>query len=122
MDTKQPLSLTHRIFESIGSATDREHIVFSRLIVRGKYKFPHKIIEGRAQVLETISDDQTKTSGNGILGPECKASLINGTVWLSHHFAWITLKVPLKFGFERLNVLCGPEDFVLDGIEGCHAL
>jgi len=108
------------LFEQFSSTTDGEHIFFSGLTVRSKYKFPYQIVKGGTEILESISDNQSKASGHRPFRDEEENSLILGSVRLSHHFAWIALKVPLKFGFQRLNVLCSPEDFKLDGIKGSH--
>jgi|ERR1700687_1132335 len=106
--------------EKFNSATNGEHIFFVGLTVRSKYKFPYQIVEGRTEILESVSNNQTKASGHGAIGNESKDSLILAAVRLSHHFAWVALKVPLKLGFKRLDMLCGPEDFKLDGIERSH--
>jgi hypothetical protein len=108
------------LFEQFRSTTDGEHVFFSGLTVRSKYKFPYQIVEGGTEILENISDYQSTASGNRPFRNEEENSLILGSVRLSHHFSWIALKVPLKFGFQRLNVLCGPEDFKLNGIKGSH--
>jgi hypothetical protein len=112
-----PLNL---VVEKFNSATNGEHIFSTGLIVRSKYKFPYQIVEGRTEILENISDNQSKASGNGTIGNEAKESLILGSVRLSHHFAWIALKVALKLRFQRLDVLCRPEDFQFDGIKRGH--
>jgi hypothetical protein len=108
------------LFEQFSGTTDGKHIFFSGLTVRSKYKFPYKIVKRGTEILESISDNQSKASGDRPFRDEEENSLILGSVRLSHHFAWIALKVPLKFGFQRLDVLCGPEDFKLNGINGSH--
>ncbi len=108
------------LFEQFSSTTDGEHIFFSRITVRSKYKFPYKIVKGGTEILESVSDNQSKAVGNRPFRDEEENSLILGSVWLSHHFAWITLKVHLKLGFQRLNVLRSPENFKLNGIKGSH--
>jgi len=47
---------------------------------------------------------------------ETKVSFIVSRVWLGHHYARIALKVPMKLGVKKLDVLCGPEDFALNRI------
>jgi hypothetical protein len=104
------------VFERFRSTTDGEHIFFSGLTARSKHKFPHKIIEGGAEVLKAVSNNQTETRRNGATRNESKNSLIIGSIGLLHHFAGIALKVPIEFGAQRLDVLCGPEDFTLKGL------
>lgn len=108
------------LFEKFNRATDGKHIFFSGLTIRSKYKFPYKVIEGRTEILQDVSENQSKANGHGAVGNELEDSLIIASVRLSHHFARIALKVPLKFGVEGLNVLCGPEDFEFDGIKRSH--
>jgi len=121
MDTQEPLSLVQRIFESIGSTTDGEHITFSGLIVLSKHQFPHQIIEGGAQILETITHNQSESSWHRPLGVECESWPIQARVLIAHHMARVCLKVPHEFGFKSLAVEYGPEYFLLNGIERSHS-
>jgi hypothetical protein len=100
------------IFESFDSATDGEHIFFSGLTVRSKYKFPYQIIEGRPQVLEAVSGNQSESGRNRGSGLKSEGGVIRVALWLHHHFARVSLKVPLQFEANSLKVLLSPEDFL----------
>src|SRR5579864_5305294 len=117
IDTEKPIALTQSLFEGFVVTANREHIVFSGCILRGKHQFPHKVIKRGSEVLKTITNDQAESGGNFLFSDKCERAVIRGAIWLSHQFARIALKVPLKFGFKALQVKCSPEDFQFNRIE-----
>jgi hypothetical protein len=86
------------------------------LIVRSKYKFPHQVIQGGPRVLDAITNNKGNFYWDRHSVLDSKEKFISGTVWLHHHFCWATLKISLKFNFEGLEMFCGPDDFLLNGI------
>jgi len=108
----EPALLSDLIVERFQCFTHGKHIVFTGSVLRSKYKFPHQIIEGRAQVLETIADDNRQASGNGASSLEGSDVLIRIALCLSHHLAWVRLEIPTEFGLEFHKMHFSPEDFL----------
>ena len=117
VDTKQPLAFTHRIPEQISAGTNGKHIVFCGLTVRSEHEFPHQVIKGGPEILQAITNNQPKPSGHWAFGFQRKGRRIIGAIFISHHMCWVAVKVPMEFGFERLRVKYGPEDFLSDAIK-----
>ncbi|HLZ93501.1 MAG TPA: hypothetical protein VKQ28_17480 [Candidatus Acidoferrum sp.] len=100
------------VIESIRRRTDRKHILFAGDVVRGKYQFPHQIVECGPQVLEKVTNNERNSCGHGSGNLHPKADAASLSLFLGHHNAGFRLKIPISFGYERLVVAFDPEDFL----------
>jgi len=104
------------VFERFDCVADRKHILVTGFIVRSKDEFPHQIVKGRPQVLESVSDDKRNGNGNGGSNCESEDNTASARLYLGHHIARFFFKIPLLLSFKRLKVFCGPDDFLLNRI------
>jgi hypothetical protein len=118
-DSSEPMP-SNLALESSLSATNGEHVLYVGCLVRSKHKFPHQIIEGRPQILNTVPEDERNGSGDGSLGVEFQDDSIRLRLFLGHHFARLACEIPKSLPFESLKVLFGPDDFLPHGIERGH--
>jgi len=107
--------------ENFGSFADGEKVTILGFIVRGEYEFPHQIIERRSQVLESIPNNERYMVRNGNPSVKSTNNAARLRLFLSHHFARFVLEVQNTFRFKRLEVLCGPEDFLPDKVKRSYA-
>jgi hypothetical protein len=108
------------VVKSIESVTYREHVFFTGLILRSKYKFPYQVIEGRSQILDHVSDNEGNFRRDRNLLFESQANAARVRLFLSHHFARVEAEIPQAFMFKSLEVFMCPDDFLFDGIERSH--
>jgi hypothetical protein len=100
------------VLESFHRRTDGEHVLFTGDIVRGEYQFPHQIIERGPQILKEVSDDKGDFGRDWGINLHSKTNAASIGLFLGHHYAWFGLKVPIRFGYERLAVMLYPDDFL----------
>jgi hypothetical protein len=102
------------VIESICRGTDGEHILFIGDLVRGKYQFPHQVIKCGPQVLENVPDDKGNRRWHLGINLHPKADAASLSLFLGHHYAGVSLKVPISFSHKSLSVMLDPDDFLAD--------
>jgi hypothetical protein len=100
------------VFEDFGCVRNGKHILVTGLVVRSANEFPHQIIESRSKILKNIPDNQRNRSGDRSMSIKSENQASGIFLNLGDHFARIRCEIPVSFPFERLEVLCGPEDFL----------
>jgi len=112
-----PLNLA---FESFFLMAYQKLVMSGGYLLRSQHQFQHEIVEGRPEILQTVSNQQRddrrdwsclRTQGaNNCIGPH-----------VFHSIAGFAVKVPRELSFEDLEMLIGPMDFESHIIKWSHS-
>jgi len=120
-DTIKPMP-PKLVIESFRRRTDGKHVLFTGDVIRGGYQFPHQVIECGPQVLENVSYDEGNCSGDRRIDLHPKANAASLSLFLGHHYAGFSLKIPIGFCYQGLAVALDPDDFLPDRFNGGHSI
>jgi len=113
-DSQKSLPLITRFPEVIRGFGNGERIVFVGLAAIGDDHFPYEIVENGSEILNTVSNNEPDGRWDGMVRLKTHDGAIDVSVCIQHGMTGVALSIPRSFGFENLEMVFSPSEFVID--------